>query len=103
MCISRRHTLFRELGIKRSRNASPVLMVVPSDWTKEEHERITQIFFENFNVPGLYLAEEPLMTLYGCAAVTGLVIDIGHNSTGKGSVMEPSYGYVRTVVLIPLL
>ncbi|KAF9423161.1 hypothetical protein BGZ94_008396, partial [Podila epigama] len=67
-----RHVLFKELGIKRSRNASPVLMVVPTDWTKEEHERITQIFFENFNVPGLYLAEEPLMTLYGCATVTGL-------------------------------
>ena len=62
-------------------------MVVPTDWTKEEHERITQIFFENFNVPGLYLAEEPLMTLYGCAAVTGLVIDIGHNSTGTDRVM----------------
>ncbi|KAG0096369.1 general RNA polymerase II transcription factor [Podila epicladia] len=76
-----RHVLFRELGIKRSRNASPVLMVVPTDWTKEEHERITQIFFENFNVPGLYLAEEPLMILYGCATVTGLIIDIGHNST----------------------
>lgn len=75
--------LFRELGIKRSRNASPVLMVVPTDWTKEEHERITQIFFENFNVPGLYLAEEPLMIMYGCATVTGLIIDIGHNSTGK--------------------
>jgi hypothetical protein len=57
-------------------------MVVPTDWTKEEHERITQIFFENFNVPGLYLAEEPLMTIYGCGVVTGLVIDIGHNSTG---------------------
>ncbi|KAF9165505.1 hypothetical protein DFQ26_009884 [Actinomortierella ambigua] len=76
-----RHVLFRELGIKRSRNASPVLMVVPTDWTKEEHERITQIFFESFNVPGLYLAEEPLMTLYGCGSVTGLIVDIGHNST----------------------
>ncbi|GJJ73672.1 actin-related protein 9 [Entomortierella parvispora] len=83
-----RHTLFRELGIKRSRNASPVLMVVPSDWTKEEHERITQIFFENFNVPGLYLAEEPLMTLYGCATVTGLVIDIGHNSTDITPIID---------------
>ncbi|KAF9584941.1 hypothetical protein BGW38_004581 [Lunasporangiospora selenospora] len=79
--ITERHVLFRELGIKRSRNASPVLMVVPSEWTKEEHERITQIFFENFNVPGLYLAEESLMILYGCGAITGLVIDIGHNST----------------------
>ncbi|KAG0277005.1 hypothetical protein BGZ95_006688 [Linnemannia exigua] len=83
-----RHVLFRELGIKRSRNASPVLMVVPTDWTKEEHERITQIFFENFNVPGLYLAEEPLMILYGCAAITGLVIDIGHNSTEITPILE---------------
>ncbi|KAI1317506.1 hypothetical protein EDD11_008313 [Mortierella claussenii] len=83
-----RHVLFRELGIKRSRNASPVLMVVPTDWTKEEHERITQIFFENFNVPGLYLAEEPLMTLYGCAAVTGLIIDIGHNSTEITPILD---------------
>ncbi|KAG0024015.1 hypothetical protein BGZ80_006666 [Entomortierella chlamydospora] len=83
-----RHVLFRELGIKRSRNASPVLMVVPTDWTKEEHERITQIFFENFNVPGLYLAEEPLMTLYGCAAVTGLVIDIGHNKTEITPILD---------------
>ncbi|KAG0250030.1 general RNA polymerase II transcription factor [Mortierella polycephala] len=77
-----------ELGIKRSRNASPVLMVVPTAWTKEEHEQITQIFFENFNVPGLYLAEEPLMTLYGCAAVTGLVIDIGHNSTEITPILD---------------
>ncbi|KAF9349496.1 hypothetical protein BGX26_012226 [Mortierella sp. AD094] len=83
-----RHVLFRELGIKRSRNASPVLMVVPTDWTKEEHERITQIFFENFNVPGLYLAEEPLMTLYGCAAVTGLIIDIGHNKTEITPILD---------------
>ncbi|KAF9128137.1 hypothetical protein BGW39_005325 [Mortierella sp. 14UC] len=83
-----RHVLFKELGIKRSRNASPVLMVVPTDWTKEEHERITQIFFENFNVPGLYLAEEPLMILYGCAAITGLVIDIGHNSTEITPILE---------------
>ncbi|KAF9188446.1 hypothetical protein BGZ50_001345 [Haplosporangium sp. Z 11] len=83
-----RHVLFRELGIKRSRNASPVLMVVPTAWTKEEHEQITQIFFENFNVPGLYLAEEPLMTLYGCAAVTGLVIDIGHNSTEITPILD---------------
>ncbi|KAG0373616.1 hypothetical protein BGX24_011463 [Mortierella sp. AD032] len=83
-----RHVLFRELGIKRSRNASPVLMVVPTGWTKEEHERITQIFFENFNVPGLYLAEEPLMILYGCAAITGLVIDIGHNSTEITPILE---------------
>ncbi|KAG0364967.1 actin-domain-containing protein [Gamsiella multidivaricata] len=96
-----RHVLFRELGIKRSRNASPVLMVVPTDWTKEEHERITQIFFENFNVPGLYLAEAPLMTLYGCAAVTGLVIDIGHNSTEITPILDTQIQH-NAIQTIPL-
>ncbi|KAG0351647.1 general RNA polymerase II transcription factor [Podila minutissima] len=96
-----RHVLFRELGIKRSRNASPVLMVVPTDWTKEEHERITQIFFENFNVPGLYLAEEPLMILYGCATVTGLIIDIGHNSTEITPIIDTQIqrNAIQTILL----
>lgn len=92
--------MFKELGIKRSRNASPVLMVVPTDWTKEEHERITQIFFENFNVPGLYLAEEPLMTIYGCGVVTGLVIDIGHNSTGMDYMPITTLGNATRVPVV---
>ncbi|KAG0314379.1 hypothetical protein BGZ99_008169 [Dissophora globulifera] len=96
-----RHVLFRELGIKRSRNASPVLMVVPSDWTKEEHERITQIFFENFNVPGLYLAEEPLMTIYGCGTVSGLVIDIGHTRTTITPIIETQIQR-HAIVSIPI-
>ncbi|KAF9961663.1 hypothetical protein BGZ72_002495 [Mortierella alpina] len=96
-----RHVLFKELGIKRSRNASPVLMVVPTAWTKEEHERITQIFFENFNVPGLYLAEEPLMTIYGCATLTGLVIDIGHNSTEITPILDTQIQH-NAIQTIPL-
>ncbi|KAF8941498.1 actin family [Dissophora ornata] len=96
-----RHVLFKELGVKRSRNASPVLMVVPTDWTKEEHERITQIFFENFNVPGLYLAEEPLMTIYGCGTVSGLVIDIGHSSTEITPIIETQIQR-HAIVTIPV-
>ncbi|KAI9023871.1 actin family [Phycomyces nitens] len=82
------HILFKELGIKKSRNESPVLLTVPVGWTKEEHERITQIFFENFNVPGLYIAPQPLLALYGCGSVSGLIIDIGHETTDINVVVD---------------
>ena len=79
------HILFKELNIKKSRNESPVLVAVPVQWTKLEHERITQMFFETFNVPGVYIAPQPLLTLFGCGAVSGVVVDIGSEVTGKNN------------------
>lgn len=77
-----RHTiLFKELGIKKSRNEHAVLLTVPVEWSKFELERITQMFFERFNVPGIYLAPQPLLALYGCGAVSGIVVDVGYQST----------------------
>jgi actin-related protein len=60
-----------------------VLLAVPVQWSKLEHERITQIFFENFNVPGVYIAPQPLLSAFGCGSVTGLVVDIGSQMTGN--------------------
>ncbi|CAO3594965.1 unnamed protein product [Absidia cylindrospora] len=79
------HILFKELGIKKARNEHPVLFTVPVHWNKLELERLTQEAFEFLNIPGLYIAPQPLLALYGCGAVTGLVVDIGHNTTGKKS------------------
>ncbi|KAI9361713.1 actin family [Pilaira anomala] len=82
------HILFKELGIKKSRNESPVLIAVPVQWTKLDHERITQIFFENFNVPGVYIAPQPLLTLFGCGTVSGIVVDIGSQTTDVNIVVD---------------
>ncbi|KAG2176642.1 hypothetical protein INT44_007306 [Umbelopsis vinacea] len=82
------HVLFQEIGIKKSRNDSPVLLTVPQSWTKEQLERLVQIFFENFNAPGVYIATQPLMALYGCGVVTGLVVDIGHNTTNVSIAVD---------------
>lgn len=95
----RRHVLFKELPIKKTRNESPVLLTVPSSWTKEEYERITQIFFESFNVPGLYVAELPLMALYGCGSVSGVVIDIGHETVDVVSIVDSLIVHHSTYVL----
>ncbi|RUS20556.1 actin family, partial [Endogone sp. FLAS-F59071] len=94
-----RHVLFKELPIKKARNESPVLLTVPSSWTKEEYERITQIFFESFNVPGLYVAEQPLMALYGCGSVSGVVIDIGHDTIDVVSIVDSLIVHHSTHVL----
>ncbi|RCH79728.1 hypothetical protein CU098_005976, partial [Rhizopus stolonifer] len=82
------HILFKELNIKKSRNESPVLVAVPVQWTKLDHERITQIFFENFNVPGVYIAPQPLLALFGCGTVSGIVVDIGSQVTDVNVVMD---------------
>ena len=78
MNINRRHILLKEFNIKRSRNECPVIVTVPSTWTKGQYEQIARIFFETFNSPGLYIANHALMALYGCGNVTGLVVDIGY-------------------------
>ena len=41
------------------------------------------MFFERFNVPGIYIAPQPLLALYGCGAVSGIAVDIGEESTRK--------------------
>lgn len=61
---------------------------MPQSWTKEQLERIVQMFFESFNAPGVYIATQPLMALYGCGVVTGLVVDIGHNTTNVSIAID---------------
>lgn len=80
--MNRRHILLKEFNIKRSRNECPVIVTVPSTWTKVQYEQIARIFFETFNSPGLYIANQALMALYGCGSLNGLVVDIGYGKTG---------------------
>ena len=47
-----------------------------------QYEQIARIFFEKFNSPGLYIANQALMALYGCNSLSGLVVDIGYGKTG---------------------
>merc|ERR1719161_3239952 len=42
---------------------------------------MTQIMFESFNVPGLYVAIQAVMSLYAAGKTTGIVGDIGDGVT----------------------
>ncbi|TIC04756.1 actin-like ATPase domain-containing protein [Wallemia mellicola] len=87
-----KHALKQLLGNPRAATAL-VLVTVPHGLSKDENERITQIFFERFNVPVFALVERPVLGLYASGSVTGLFIDVGHDSTDIVPVLDtiPQY------------
>jgi len=48
---------------------------------KENREKMAQIMFETFNVPGLYIANQAVLSLYSAGKFTGIVVDSGDGAT----------------------
>ncbi|KAJ3024362.1 Actin-like protein arp9 (SWI/SNF complex component arp9) [Thoreauomyces humboldtii] len=86
------HLLLRELpfAINRSRNDWSLLLTVPVSWGRDDHARATKIMFEDLNMLAFTIIEQPLVTLYGCNMTTGLVIDIGHETTDVTPILDNS-------------
>ena len=60
---------------------------VPSN-PKECKEKIAQIMFENFNVPGLYIANPGVLNIYTAGKWNGFSIDLGDRFTNFTAVFE---------------
>ena len=54
--------------------------------TQADREHFTQLLFEQFNIAGLYLGEQGVLSLYSAGKITGTVIDLGHGKTGMSSL-----------------
>lgn len=80
--------LTQMLHISRSRNALPIVFLIPPTWTKYETEYLTQIAFEGLNASGLYIIESPLATSFAYGSASGLVVDIGHSTTTLTPVID---------------
>jgi len=44
---------------------------------KSNREKMTQIMFETFNVPALYVSIQAVLSLYSSGRTTGIVMDCG--------------------------
>ncbi|KAK7796700.1 hypothetical protein U0070_009650 [Myodes glareolus] len=75
-----------ELGVKPSEQ--PVFMIEPSLNPQETREKTTEIMFEKFNVPALYLCNHAVGALYASACITGLVVDSGDGVTCTVPIYE---------------
>jgi actin-related protein len=55
---------------------------------KENKEKMTQIMFEAFNVKGLYIANESILSLYSVGKCTGISVDSGNGITNFSPIFE---------------
>ena len=73
-------------------------MTEPPKNPKENREKMSQIIFETFNAPGLYISITSILSLYAAGNLDGTVVDLGDGVTNCLSVFDGSslpYSIIR--------
>ncbi|OMJ20669.1 Actin-like protein 6A [Smittium culicis] len=69
----------------------PVLFSEPNWNDEESREKLTELMFEKFNVPGFFVSKSAALSAFGTGKSTALVIDSGGETTSAVPVYD---GYV---------
>ncbi|KAL9597067.1 MAG: hypothetical protein Q9219_005396 [cf. Caloplaca sp. 3 TL-2023] len=67
---------------------TPILVISQPSWTAQDHETLTQFFFEKFKTPAFCLMDSALAVCYAYAASTATVVDVGYEKCDVSAVVE---------------
>jgi len=69
------HTFYKELRVAPEEH--PFILTEAPLCPKANREKLTQIMFESFNLPAMYIATQAVLALYASGRTTGIALDAG--------------------------
>ena len=87
------HGLQTSLGsVNLNSNDHPLLLVEKSYTPPNQRSKLTEIIFEEYNIPSYFLCRDAVLSCYACGRTTSTVVDVGH----YGTVVTPVFdGFVE--------